>query len=369
MTCRARPVSQRFGCNERREVSPMRLRIALIGMLLLSAVPLLAQFGETIEVRVINVDVIVTDKNGKPVPGLTKDDFVVVENGKPRDVTNFYEYEGLTAPGVAQTALNAPASPSQAIPAAADMRSRKVVLFVDGSTLRPFNRNRVLNATKEFLHRIVRPGDQILIANWDHRLEVSEGFINDLATAEAKLDKIAKTSTIGAARDAEITEMQSMISWTANEARATSSPGPGGEQVITLTKVPIDEVLSRARLYAMRKLHEQNAKVESLRSVIGSVRGVDGRKVLVFVTESLSETPGREVFDLIDSIKHRFEGGRSFVVENEVQQYSDRLLVASIAKEANSAGVTLYPIDAGGLAAGFEEIGADRLSTQYGAPT
>ncbi|HWW62080.1 MAG TPA: VWA domain-containing protein [Thermoanaerobaculia bacterium] len=347
----------------------MRLRIALVVMLLLSAIPVLAQFGETIEVRVINVDVIVTDKSGKPIPGLTKDDFVVIENGKPRDVTNFYEYQGANAPGVAQTALNAPATPSQALPASADIRSRKIVLFVDGSTLRPFSRNRVLKATKEFLHKIVRPGDEILIANWDHRLEVSDGFLHDVATAETKLDQLAKASSVGAARDAELSEMQSMISWTANEARDTTSPGPGGEQVITVTKVPIDEVLSRARLYAMRKLHEQNAKVESLRSVIGSVRGVEGRKVLVFVTESLTETPGREVFDLIDSIKYRFEGGNSYVVENEIQQYADRLLIPTIAKEANSAGVTLYPIDAGGLSAGFDDIGADRLSVQYTAPT
>ncbi|HVR40477.1 MAG TPA: VWA domain-containing protein, partial [Thermoanaerobaculia bacterium] len=349
----------------------MRIRIASVVLFLLSAVPLLAQFGETIDVHVINVDVVVTDKNGKPVLGLTPKDFEILENGKRRDLSNFYEYRGAKAPGVSEQSLDAGPSDVQApLPDTADMRARKILVFVDGSTLRPFNRNRVLQSTKDFLHRIVRPGDQILIANWDHRLDVDKGFLYDVAGADQRIEEIQKQLSIGASTDAELREMQVMVSWTANEAQVTQSgSGPGGEATVSLAKIPLDEVLSRARLYAMRKLHEQNAKVESLRSVINSVRGVEGRKVLVFVTESLTETPGREVFDLIDSIKDRFEGGGGFIPEREISQYSDRLLVPNLAKDANSAGVTLYPIDAGGLASGFNDIGADKLGMQYGAPT
>ena len=47
--------------------------------------------AETIEVRVANVDVVVTDRTGHPVHGLTKDDFEILENGKPQTITNFYE--------------------------------------------------------------------------------------------------------------------------------------------------------------------------------------------------------------------------------------------------------------------------------------
>src|SRR5437016_5350564 len=52
-------------------------------------------FSETIEVRVINIDVMVTDKAGKPVIGLTKNDFELYENGQKREITNFLE---MTAP-------------------------------------------------------------------------------------------------------------------------------------------------------------------------------------------------------------------------------------------------------------------------------
>ena len=46
-------------------------------------------YGETLEVRVIDVDVIVTDRSGKPVTGLTRDDFELFENGKRKEITNF----------------------------------------------------------------------------------------------------------------------------------------------------------------------------------------------------------------------------------------------------------------------------------------
>jgi hypothetical protein len=46
---------------------------------------------ETVDVRVINVDVVVTDRKGNPITGLTKDDFIVLENGRPQNITNFYE--------------------------------------------------------------------------------------------------------------------------------------------------------------------------------------------------------------------------------------------------------------------------------------
>src|SRR5438874_9570853 len=40
---------------------------------------------ERLEVRVINIDVVVTDKKGNRIHGLTKDDFDIYENGVPKN--------------------------------------------------------------------------------------------------------------------------------------------------------------------------------------------------------------------------------------------------------------------------------------------
>src|SRR5262245_48478734 len=58
-----------------------------------SAVPPLTA---RVEVQVVNVDVTVTDTDGKPVMNLTKDDFEIFEDGRPQKITNFYAFEGAT---------------------------------------------------------------------------------------------------------------------------------------------------------------------------------------------------------------------------------------------------------------------------------
>src|SRR5947207_15911391 len=71
---------------------PMRpIAFSLLAGLI--ALPLAAQekLVESIEVRVVNVDVVVTDRAGNPVTGLTKDDFEILDNGKPQKIQNIYE--------------------------------------------------------------------------------------------------------------------------------------------------------------------------------------------------------------------------------------------------------------------------------------
>src|ERR1043165_8471961 len=80
-------------------------------------------FLESLDVRITNVDVVVTDKRGHTVRGLGRNDFVVLENGTPQTITNFAEYSGST--GSAET---------MAAPAAADrkstsLNSRHVALY------------------------------------------------------------------------------------------------------------------------------------------------------------------------------------------------------------------------------------------------
>src|SRR4051794_19105154 len=76
---------------------PMR-PIAAALLAVLFTLPLSSQekLVESIEVRVVNIDVVVTDRSGNPVHGLTQDDFQVFENGKPQKITNLYEVRSET---------------------------------------------------------------------------------------------------------------------------------------------------------------------------------------------------------------------------------------------------------------------------------
>ena len=68
-----------------------RLALALVMALLLSSAAS-AQFREDIEIKLVEIDVVVTDKDGHHIHGLKKEDFIVLESGALRKITNFTEY-------------------------------------------------------------------------------------------------------------------------------------------------------------------------------------------------------------------------------------------------------------------------------------
>jgi VWFA-related protein len=96
--------------------------------MLLSAATLSAQVSETIDVRVVNVDVTVTSKSG-PVRGLTRDDFEIFEDGRRQTITNFYASDETRA-AVARTDIATPAAPAAAEQSDPRFR-RKVLVLVD----------------------------------------------------------------------------------------------------------------------------------------------------------------------------------------------------------------------------------------------
>src|SRR5918912_736985 len=87
--------------------------------------PTAPTFLETLEVRITNVDVVVTDAHGNPVRGLRPGDFEVRENGALQSITNFAEYGG---EGGGETPTNVTAANN---PEAAAPPPRRFVFFVD----------------------------------------------------------------------------------------------------------------------------------------------------------------------------------------------------------------------------------------------
>src|SRR3982751_3934822 len=77
-----------------------------------------AQLVERIEVRVANIDVVVTDRSGAPVHGLTKEDFELFESGKPQTITNFSEVRADAAESTDVAPLAAPSNEAARLPAA-----------------------------------------------------------------------------------------------------------------------------------------------------------------------------------------------------------------------------------------------------------
>jgi VWFA-related protein len=317
-------------------------------------------FSETIEVRVINVDVMVTDRSGKPVTGLTKNDFELYENGRKKEITNFLEMRAPQASAtLAVTGEPAtPQPPAQAAETQPDTRSRKIVLFIDNSTLQQFNRLTVLMATKDFLRQVVRPGDQVMIVTWGPGLIVRMPFNSDINTATAVIDQVNSSTTKGNLIRFERQQCEQEMRRLPKDYASFTVPGE------TPQKPPIELGLGIARLYASKKRHEQHEVAEALKSVMASIRGVEGRKSVVFVSEQLDEVPGKVVFDSLEQLRDLYAGGTGTNFTSEAEAYRDAELVPSITKLANSSGVTLYPLHAAGLSGDTTSVSAENLGME-----
>ena len=95
-------------------------RTPILGLLLLAALtpaargqepPPAGAFGETVEVRVVNLEAVVTDKDGLPVTGLEPTDFLLKVDGQEVPIGYFTEVRGGAAVAAAPPAEGAAQAP------------------------------------------------------------------------------------------------------------------------------------------------------------------------------------------------------------------------------------------------------------------
>jgi VWFA-related protein len=296
------------------------------------------KLAETMDIRIINVDVVVTDKKGKPITGLTKDDFQLLENGVPKTISNFYEVEGPKALNISITPTPgapapAPAATREEIP---ENLRRRVIFYIDNLSLMPFNRNRVFKEMKEFAKTILRPGDEAMIATFNRSMKIRMPFTRDAAAIQTTLDTIAGESAMGVSNKSEGRDVQKRIQDAQN----------------------YDEALASARTYAESVNHDLRQSADSLNGLMTTLAGVEGKKVLVLTTEGFQMQPGREMFYLIDEVG-REKGWQSGSTMLEGMTFDAASQIQNIAKTANANGITMYAIHAGGLGAANEGMSAE----------
>jgi VWFA-related protein len=296
---------------------------------------------ESIDVRVINVDVIVTDRRGKFVSGLKKEDFEILENGVPKTVSNFYEVEGnraknLTVADEVGGKVTAPAA--AAVP---EEMKRRIIFYVDNLSLNPFNRNRVFQQMRDFLKSAMRPGDEAMIATYNRSMKVRVPFTRDIGQIESILDSLARESGLGVANRSEQKMTQDRI----RDARS------------------YDDAVATARTYASSVEHDLRMGVASLNALMSTLAGVEGKKILVLTSEGFPMQPGRDMFQFIEEVGREKGWGHIGSTVIEGMTFDSTQLIQSVAKAANANDITLYTIHAAGL------MGNNEYSAENARPT
>jgi VWFA-related protein len=255
----------------------------------------------------VRIDVEVTDKSGKPIKGLTANQFTITDEGKPRAITSFSyaDIEAIetaadddTKPIVVSVDNEGPNSPSTDAISDALRDRRLIVLFFDLTSMQTDDLIRAHDAADKFVKQRMTKADVVAIVVFSTRLKVLANFTNDRTILNKAIAQLTPDNSANLA----------------SPLYAAAANGEYDVQEYTGAAYTPDETE-----FNVFNTDQKLAAVEGLADVLG---GIPGRKALVAFTGGITQT-GEE----------------------------NRTQLRAATDAANRADVSIYSIDSRGLLA------------------
>lgn len=227
------------------------------------------EFKESIEVSVIDVDVVVTDRQGNRVTTLAREDFELTENGRPVDIAYFSRIiDGRSDEQLAIGSEVAPRTPLT------------WVVYVDQTNLPPQRRNLALRQLRTFFDRTMPEGDRAMLAvNDGISMRVRQNLTADRSHLLRTLAAVEKERV----HRGPATTQASAIRNDIRSADATEET----EYLIVVTSIAaqISIVVAEEAQRTRNALSTYNALLES-------VAQLPGRVALLYVGAGFNTLPG-----------------------------------------------------------------------------
>lgn len=285
-------------------------------------------FSESLDIREAQVEVLVTGPDGQPVPGLTKEDFQVFEDGQAAEVT-----------GVSSTS------------------DQPIVLavFLDETSLRGAPRSTAIAGLRRFItstnqRESLRPRDRVLLMRWDGSLEIHGDPTGDAAALGARLDRLGT----GVARGGSAALERASIRQEIEQAHS-----PDDEQFRALAEAQATAIHSTLRSYVQTRENETRGLIAAFQQALALLSTLPERKALLYVGGGLPLRPGADLFQAWEN-KFRELAGKLGVSPLAFTNSNASRLVQETIDRANAAGVTLNAL-------ALPETGAASAATQSAA--
>ncbi len=270
--------------------------------------------------RLVVVDVVATDKNGA-VTDLDRDDFTVLEDGKPQKIRVFnFQQPRMSASGGAL--VTPPKLPENVYSNVARYNASSAlnVILLDALNTNLPNQAYVRDQMIRYLEKMPE-GQPVAVYTLGTKLTLLQDFTNDPAVLKAVVKELK----------GKVSPLQ-------------DNPAGGPDQELLPPGLADSGMMSAGMLDAMQRFEQERVAFQTdlriantlnaLNSIARSLAGYPGRKNLIWVSEAfpLSIDPNMELSGDI------FAGTRNY--GPQIAQAADALINAQIA---------MYPIDARGL--------------------
>ncbi|HYR47062.1 MAG TPA: VWA domain-containing protein, partial [Thermoanaerobaculia bacterium] len=289
-------------------------------------------FRETVEVRVMDLDVVVTDSKGRNVADLSRGDFLVKVDGQPVAIDYFARVDEGTihAPDLAE------ASPDRVLEeyrkGTETYLPRHFLIYFDVGHVSPGLRRRALEALRDFVTRL-GPSDSARVVLFDRRAKELTPWTPSKETIFEALSKIE--SGVGMSR--LLTEQQTLREIDATGSRSSRA--------------------FLARSYAEQERAEVRKMLDDMGTELATLTALPGKKAFLLVSGGFDMQPGY-------AMSQYALGGISLAAFDVRSVASE---VDAIVKRANASDVTFYTVDARGLTAeGSSASNDDPLASRPG---
>ncbi|HTS10740.1 MAG TPA: VWA domain-containing protein [Candidatus Limnocylindrales bacterium] len=296
--------------------------------------------------RTVNVNVVVTDAQGRVVVNLTKEDFTVLDGGQPQRISFFLPIDNERS--VAEVTHAAPNTYRNSTGTSPSV----TILLFDTLNSKWTSQGYGLNRVRDFL-RGVRPEDHIGIYVLGDDLKPVHDFDTDSSDLVAAIHRYDEEHARGAAKPTAAEEES-----TGDKALDRFISGKDNRYPFELDSVGTGAYRKDKLAFAGQMT------TASLEAIARQLSSVQGRKTLIWVTDSIGEM-GYFLNDTTDEFLTIWRG-RAGTNLPGVPSWENGVDLERMIRTMNAAGIAVYTVDARGLEA--ERLGLGSRPNEVGDP-
>ena len=290
----------------------MRTTIALILLAVLAQTPAPPQPPVTfkVEVNYVEIDAHVTDAQGNFVRTLSRDDFQIIEDGKPQALTAFSMVD-IPIARVDPPLFSATAIAPDVVTNRMPFEGRVFVLVLDDLHTRFTRTARTRAAARQFVERYVGANDIVAVVNTSGYGKSMQDFTSSRQLALTAIDR-------------------------AMGGKAESSTQAALQDYYQNRETPGTASSANASFNEMQRFNNARNSMRTLKNLADFMAGMRGRrKAVVYFSEGLN-------YNVADQFNNRYGAD----VQREIREFINA---------ATRANVSVYSVDPRGVTNGLED--------------
>lgn len=339
---------------------------------------------ERVAVDLVQIPVVVTDRDGRPVRDLTVADFVVEQDGKRVELAHCTPMFG-----------RAPEAPPSAAPGSGDALpwtstgepaplaredTLHLVILVDEMNLNPGTRNQVFRQLGDLIRDSLDPAVPVMLAANGPRLVVHQPFTTDRAALTSRMADLSEDFAVGLfdpeSQDSRRRDLDLSLD-VLRDCLRNPVCEPRGNAGSTASAI---------RAYSLAAVAQTERTLANVRHFFSSLTFLPGRKAVLWVSDGFPLNPGQDEFrrmqDIVRTEASRlraelsaaggtggFEGQiassqlarRLADLEDVADGYSLENVtvnvepaIVRVAEVANASGIQVYTLQAKALSSGAD---------------